>query len=115
MNILKALLRPKVIPYQFHYEGILGTSASLRFDCLDAELAEKACDSSLEHIAHLETIFSSYNPKSTLMEWHGTQTLPRELCSVLDHAEEWRIRTGDAFASDTPTPITGTNKDISAT
>ncbi len=98
MNILKAFQRPKVIPYQFHYEGILGTSASLRFDCIDAELAEKACDRSLEHIAQLETIFSSYNPKSTLMEWHGIQPLPRELCSVLDHAEEWRIRTGGAFA-----------------
>ena len=98
MNILKALQRPKVIPCQFHYEGILGTSASLRFDCIDADLAEKACNRSLEHIAQLETIFSSYNPNSTLMQWHGTQTLPRELGSVLDHAEDWRIRTGGAFA-----------------
>lgn len=76
----------------------MGTSLSLRFDCIDAELAEKACERSLEHIAWLEEIFSSYNPKSTLMEWHGIQPLPRELCSVLDHAEEWRIRTGGAFA-----------------
>ena len=98
MNIVKAFQRPKTIPYQFHYERILGTSASLRFDCLDADLAEGACKLALEQIAQLEEIFSSYNPKSTLMEWHGTQTLPRELASVLDNAEEWRIRTRGAFA-----------------
>ncbi len=98
MNILKAFQRPKTIPYQFHYEGILGTSASLRFDCLDADLAEIACKLALEHIAQLENIFSSYNPNSTLMQWHGTQTLPCELASVLDNAEDWRIRTRGAFA-----------------
>ena len=98
MNILKAFRRPIAIPYHFHYEGVLGTSASLRFDCLDADLAEKACKLALEQIAQLENIFSSYNPQSTLMQWHGTQTLPRELCSVLDHAEDWRLKTDGAFA-----------------
>lgn len=98
MNILKAFRRPIAIPYHFHYEGVLGTSASLRFDCMDADLAEKACKLALEQIAQLENIFSSYNPQSTLMQWHGTQTLPRELCSVLDHAEDWRLKTDGAFA-----------------
>ena len=98
MNILKAFQRPIAIPYHFHYEGVLGTSASLRFDSLDPELAEKACKLALERIETLEGIFSSYNPASTLMHWHGIQSLPHELCAVLDNAEEWRIRTGGAFA-----------------
>jgi thiamine biosynthesis lipoprotein len=98
MNILNAFRRPIAIPYHFHYEGVLGTSASLRFDSLDPELAEKACKLALERIETLEGIFSSYNPASTLMHWHGTQSFPHELCAVLDNAEEWRIRTGGAFA-----------------
>lgn len=98
MNILKALRRPATIPYQFHFEGVLGTSASLRFDCSSSALAEEACDVALDRIARLEPIFSSYNPASTLMQWQGTQALPDELAAVLDTAEEWRIRTGGAFA-----------------
>jgi thiamine biosynthesis lipoprotein len=98
MNIFKAFRRPLAIPYHFHYEGVLGTSASLRFDCQDADLAEKACKLALKHISDLESIFSSYNPNSTLMQWHGIQTRPHELCSVLDNAEDWRKKTGGAFA-----------------
>lgn len=98
MNILKALRRPATIPYQFHFEGVLGTSASLRFDCSSSALAEEACKLALDRIASLETIFSSYNPASVLMQWQGTQALPDELVAVLDTAEEWRIQTGGAFA-----------------
>lgn len=98
MNILNAFRRPKTIPYQFHFEGVLGTSASLRFDCSSSALAEEACDLALDRIARLETIFSSYNPDSILMQWKGTQVLPDELATVLDAAEEWRIKTCGAFA-----------------
>ena len=94
MNILKAFRRPVELPYQFHYEGVLGTSASFRFDTSDAHVAEEACNVALERIAHLETIFSSYNPDSTLMRWQGTQQLPEVLCDVLDSAEHWRTKTG---------------------
>ena len=98
MNILKAFRRPVELPYQFHYEGVLGTSASFRFDTSDAHLAEEACTFALKRIADLETIFSSYNPDSTIMRWQGTQKLPPMLCAVLDSAEFWRTKTGGAFA-----------------
>lgn len=98
MNILKAFRRPSVIPYQFHYEGVLGTSASFRFDTSDAQIAEEACTFALGRISHLEHIFSSYNPNSTLMQWTGTKELPPILCDVLDSAEAWRVKTGGAFA-----------------
>lgn len=98
MNILKAFRRPAVIPYQFHYEGVLGTSASFRFDTSDTQVAEEACAFALDRITTLEHIFSSYNPNSTLMQWTGTQKLPPVLCAVLDAAEAWRTKTGGAFA-----------------
>ena len=98
MNILKAFRRPAVIPYQFHYEGVLGTSASFRLDTSDAQIAEDACTFALDRIAQLELVFSSYNPASTLMQWQGTQQLPPVLCAVLDAAEAWRTKTGGAFA-----------------
>lgn len=98
MNILKAFRRPAVIPYQFHYEGVLGTSASFRFDTSDSQVAEEACAFALDRITTLEHIFSSYNPNSTLMQWTGTQKLPPVLCAVLDAAEAWRTKTGGAFA-----------------
>ncbi|MFM7187192.1 MAG: FAD:protein FMN transferase [Armatimonadota bacterium] len=98
MNILKAFRRPVELPYQFHYEGVLGTSASFRFDTSDAKVAEEACNIALERIAQLESIFSSYNPASTLMQWQGTQKLPQMLCAILDSAELWRTKTGGAFA-----------------
>jgi thiamine biosynthesis lipoprotein len=98
MNILKAFRRTATIPYQFHFEGVLGTSASLRFDCTDGTLAEAACSLALDRISSLEAVFSSYNPASTLMQWQGIQTLPAELCTVLDTAEHWRMKTAGAFA-----------------
>ncbi|MFY8052808.1 MAG: hypothetical protein ACOVP2_09340, partial [Armatimonadaceae bacterium] len=66
MNILKALRRQVETPYQYHYEAVLGTSASFRFDTLDAHLAEDACFFALEQIARLESVFSSYSCESTL-------------------------------------------------
>lgn len=98
MNILKAFRHPAFIPYQFHYEGVLGTCASFRFDTSDEQLAEEACTFALNRIADLETIFSSYNPASTFMQWQGTQKLPPMLCAVLDSAELWRTKTAGAFA-----------------
>ena len=98
MNILKALRRQVETPYQYHYEAVLGTSASFRFDTLDAHLAEDACFFALEQIARLESVFSSYSCESTLVQWQGTQQLPAILCKVLDSAEHWRVKTGGAFA-----------------
>jgi FAD:protein FMN transferase len=91
---------PLVAEFQFHQEGILGTSLDLTVACRDQAQADAAYKTVLDEIERLRTILSTYDPASEISRVMASRTPVRvspELLEVLQTADAWRTRSGGAF------------------
>jgi len=96
------LCRPSADQFNFHHEGVLGTSLDLSIESDSATTAGNAEAYALKEIARLSEIFSSYSDSSELSQWLQTQNQPvvvsKELSTVFEMMDRWQEASLGAFS-----------------
>ena len=86
--------------FQYHHEGVLGTSLDLQVHAADggqAEIVEKVV---LEEIERLRKILSTYDPDSEISRFNtssGPVKCSAELLDVLGYYDFWNFKSGGAY------------------
>lgn len=82
-------------------DGVLGTSFEMQVAGAAGQ-APRAVDAALAEIARLEAQLSTWREDSALSAYNAgrvaTETLPRDVATVLALCEQWRERTSGAFS-----------------
>jgi FAD:protein FMN transferase len=91
---------PALEEFQFHQDGILGTSLDLTVVCREASQADAALAAVLDEIERLRRILSTYDSSSEISRLAAAAGPVRgspELLDVLGACEVWRVRSDGAF------------------
>jgi thiamine biosynthesis lipoprotein len=90
--------------YRFHYDHIIGTSVDLALwmpsATGSADAAQRAAHSSLDEIARLSRILSTYDPESEIRRFEDGREPVRsaELAEVLELYRYWQKQTGGVLS-----------------
>lgn len=84
-----------------HYENVLGTSLEIKTSVYSEKQATIAEQAILNEIERLSKILSGYDANSEFSKWMNTHNqaikVSKELFSVLNLFDQWRIRTNGAL------------------
>lgn len=103
LSFVEGRMRPRAAEtrgFQFHREGVLGTSFDLVVRTEAAAAAAHAEQGALEEIERLRGIFSTYDPTSEVSRLNasvGPMICSPEMFEVLRAYEFWTARTGGAY------------------
>jgi FAD:protein FMN transferase len=93
---------PSADQFNFHHEGVLGTSLDLSIESDSIITAGNAEAYALKEIERLSEIFSSYSRSSELSQWLQTQNQPivvsKELSTVFEMMGRWQVASHGAFS-----------------
>ena len=93
---------PSADQFNFHHEGVLGTSLDLSIESDSIITAGNAEAYALKEIERLSEIFSSYSDSSELSQWLQTQNEPvvvsKELSAVFEMMDRWQEVSDGAFS-----------------
>jgi len=86
--------------FQYHHEGVLGTSLDLQVHAADAAQGELVEATVLEEIERLRKILSTYDPASEISRFNtssGPVKCSAELLDVLGYYDFWNFKSGGAY------------------
>ena len=86
--------------FQFHHEGVLGTSLDLQVNAADAAQAGAVETAVLEEIERLRKILSTYDPESEISHFNtstGPVKCSPELLDVLGYYDFWNFKSAGAY------------------
>jgi len=86
--------------FEFHHEGVLGTSLDLRVRAGDAAQAGLVEAAVLAEIERLRKILSTYDPESEISRFNtssGAVKCSPELLDVLGFYDFWNVKSGGAY------------------
>jgi thiamine biosynthesis lipoprotein len=86
--------------FQFHHEGVLGTSLDLQVRAADAGQAALVETAVLDEIERLRKILSTYDPESEISHFNastGPVKCSPELLDVLGFYDFWNIKSAGAY------------------
>lgn len=86
--------------FQFHHEGVLGTSLDLQVRAVDEAQAALVESTALAEIERLRKILSTYDPESEISRFNasaGTVKCSPELLDVLGFYDLWNAKSAGAY------------------
>jgi thiamine biosynthesis lipoprotein ApbE len=86
--------------FQFHHEGVLGTSLDLQVRATDEAQAALVESTALAEIERLRKILSSYDPESEISRFNastGSMKCSPELLDVLGFYDLWNAKSAGAY------------------